>query len=177
MARRTALSGFARCVRVAPAAGELWSGRLGARPPPPARSADHRGGVSLALQDLNSGAGSFDTRNVDVVVAPTLVHLSKVKSLLDTRYSIAAQNVWLQGPGAFTGEIPAEILADLGIHWTLTGHSERRALCGETNEVRRALHSPRPHSALCTGSIGRMTTRSVGPRLIMTCDAGGGTQS
>lgn len=88
------------------------------------------------MQDLNKGASSFDTRNVDVVVAPTHVHLHVVKSLLDTKqYQISAQNVWIKGPGAYTGEIPAEQLKDLGITWTLTGHSERRALCGETNEV------------------------------------------
>ena len=55
--------------------------------------------------------------------------------MLDSHYSIAAQNVWIKGTGAFTGEVPAEILADLGIPWVITGHSERRAMCGETNEV------------------------------------------
>mmetsp|Transcript_28263 Transcript_28263/g.72058 ORF Transcript_28263/g.72058 Transcript_28263/m.72058 type:complete len:296 (-) Transcript_28263:147-1034(-) len=92
--------------------------------------------VTMLCQDLNKGADSFDTQNVDVVVAPTHVHLSTVKTLLDTRhYHISAQNVWLKGTGAFTGEIPAEILKDMGIMWTLTGHSERRTLCGETNEI------------------------------------------
>ncbi len=86
-------------------------------------------------QELNAGAGSFDTRHVDVVVAPTLVHLSVVAANIDPKYGVSAQNVWLRGPGAFTGETPAEILADLGVKWTITGHSERRALCGETSEV------------------------------------------
>lgn len=69
------------------------------------------------------------------MVAPTYVHLGLVKSGLDSTYHVAAQNVWLKGPGAYTGEIPAELLLDMGIDWTITGHSERRALCGETSQV------------------------------------------
>lgn len=40
------------------------------------------------------------------------------------------QDVWLQGPGAFTGETSAEMLTDMGVKWTLTGHSERRFKVG-----------------------------------------------
>lgn len=68
-------------------------------------------------------------------MAPTFVHLALVQQQLDHAFDIAAQNVWLKGTGAFTGEVPAELLRDMGIKWTITGHSERRALCGETNEV------------------------------------------
>ncbi len=87
------------------------------------------------IQGLNDGAQSFDPRNVDVVVAPTAVHLQQVKSLLNPPFEVSSQDVWIKGPGAYTGEVPAEILKDMGINWTLTGHSERRAYCGETNEV------------------------------------------
>jgi triosephosphate isomerase len=64
-----------------------------------------------------------------------MVHLAKVKGMLDSNYGVAAQNVWVKGPGAYTGEVPAEILRDLGIDWCITGHSERRSLCGESNEL------------------------------------------
>lgn len=95
-----------------------------------------RAALPILPQELNKGADSFNTQKVDVVVAPTSVHLSTVKGQLNTKqYHISSQNVWLKGTGAFTGEIPAEILKDSGIMWTLTGHSERRTLCGETNEV------------------------------------------
>jgi hypothetical protein len=43
------------------------------------------------------------------------------------------QDVWLQGPGAFTGETSAEMLKDMGVQWTLTGHSERRFKVGVTS--------------------------------------------
>ena len=48
---------------------------------------------------------------------------------------MGAQNLHAEASGAFTGEISAEMLADLGIDWVLVGHSERRALFGETDEV------------------------------------------
>mmetsp|Transcript_13255 Transcript_13255/g.28364 ORF Transcript_13255/g.28364 Transcript_13255/m.28364 type:complete len:297 (-) Transcript_13255:641-1531(-) len=92
--------------------------------------------VQKLVDGLNAGASSIDARTVDVVVAPTYLHLDFVRQRLDaSKYGVAAQNVWLMGTGAYTGEIAAEQLKDLGINWTLTGHSERRSLCGETNEI------------------------------------------
>mmetsp|Transcript_13097 Transcript_13097/g.35667 ORF Transcript_13097/g.35667 Transcript_13097/m.35667 type:complete len:296 (-) Transcript_13097:587-1474(-) len=91
--------------------------------------------VDQLCKELTSGAQQFDPKKVDVVVAPTAVHLQQVKGALGAPYEVSAQDVWIKGPGAYTGEVPAEILKDMGINWTLTGHSERRAYCGETNEV------------------------------------------
>lgn len=48
---------------------------------------------------------------------------------------VAAQNVFDRGNGAFTGEISAEQLRDSGVGWTLVGHSERRTVLGEGDEV------------------------------------------
>lgn len=48
---------------------------------------------------------------------------------------VSAQNCSTQGNGAFTGEVSADILADLGIQWVILGHSERRSLYGESSEV------------------------------------------
>ena len=73
---------------------------------------------------------------LEVVVSPLALHMSLVKSLLQTKkIAISAQNVSLTGPGAYTGEIAAEQFIDMGITWTLTGHSERRTYYGETDEI------------------------------------------
>ena len=48
---------------------------------------------------------------------------------------VSAQNCSAQGNGAFTGEVSADILVDMGIQWVILGHSERRSLFGESNEV------------------------------------------
>lgn len=80
-------------------------------------------------------AGSVSA-DVDVVVSPTYVHLSAVASSIDTKkYQVAAQNCWTGKGGAFTGEVSAEMLADMGIPWVILGHSERRSLCGESNDI------------------------------------------
>ena len=58
-----------------------------------------------------------------------------MKALVMDKVAISAQNVSTQSNGAFTGEVTAEQLKDFGIKWTLIGHSERRHIFGETNQV------------------------------------------
>jgi triosephosphate isomerase len=48
---------------------------------------------------------------------------------------VSSQNVSMRKEGAYTGEVAATHLADLGVKWTLVGHSERRTLFGETDDV------------------------------------------
>uniref|UniRef100_A0A7N0ZV40 Triosephosphate isomerase, cytosolic n=1 Tax=Kalanchoe fedtschenkoi TaxID=63787 RepID=A0A7N0ZV40_KALFE len=71
---------------------------------------------------------------VEVVVSPPYVFLPLVQSELRPEIQVAAQNCWVKKGGAYTGEISAEMLANLGIPWVILGHSERRALLNETNE-------------------------------------------
>ncbi len=63
---------------------------------------------------------------VEVVVAPPYVHLDAVRQSLKPEYKVAAQNCWTGKPGAFTGEVPADMLVDMNIPWVILGHSERR---------------------------------------------------
>lgn len=84
------------------------------------------------MKTLNSGKIDAD---VDVYVAPPFVFIPRVQAELNSKnYAIAAQNCWVSAGGAFTGEVSADMLADADIPWVILGHSERRALCGETNE-------------------------------------------
>jgi triosephosphate isomerase len=75
----------------------------------------------------------FDKKNVEVVIAPTDIHLTTVKSMVNREIKVSAQDVSQYGRGAYTGNITADQLTDIGIKWTLTGHSERRSLFGETD--------------------------------------------
>jgi len=55
--------------------------------------------------------------------------------MLISGVEVASQSISSKKDGAFTGEISAEQVKDFGLKWTLVGHSERRTLYGETNEV------------------------------------------
>ncbi|KAJ6895465.1 hypothetical protein NC651_021845 [Populus alba x Populus x berolinensis] len=70
----------------------------------------------------------------EVVVSPPFVFLPVVKGLLRPDFQVAAQNCWVRRGGAFTGEISAEMLVNLGIPCVILGHSERRSLLNESNE-------------------------------------------
>jgi triosephosphate isomerase len=77
----------------------------------------------------------FEPEKVEVAVSPIFIHLPAVISSLDSRYIVSAQNVSMFDNGAYTGEISAKQLKDLGVNWTLIGHSERRQYFGENEEV------------------------------------------
>ena len=90
--------------------------------------------VRSLLEALVNECNRWDADNVDVVLAPCALHVGLTSSLLDTKFQLALQNVCKFGPGAYTGEIAAEMAKDSGIRWALVGHSERRHKFGETLE-------------------------------------------
>jgi triosephosphate isomerase len=96
-------------------------------------------GTLETMRDLAEGVLNrinVDFANkVDVVVSPVAIHLAYVKQILKPEIKVSAQNVSLTPQGAFTGEIAAEQLLDLDIHWTIIGHSERRTRYGDTDQV------------------------------------------
>jgi len=73
--------------------------------------------------------------NVEVVVAPPAIYLALVRTILNKDIEVAAQNVFDKPNGAFTGEISVSQLVDAGVTWTILGHSERRQICGETDDL------------------------------------------
>lgn len=73
---------------------------------------------------------------VQIAICPPLPYLAQVCELLeDTPVALGAQNLSERTEGAFTGEVSAEMLIDVGCNYALVGHSERRSLYGETDAL------------------------------------------
>ncbi|PYL11720.1 MAG: triose-phosphate isomerase [Verrucomicrobia bacterium] len=75
--------------------------------------------------------------DVEVVIIPPFTALARVSEALGRAQNIkvGAQNMYWEKSGAFTGEISAPLLRDLFVHYVVLGHSERRTLFGETDEI------------------------------------------
>jgi triosephosphate isomerase len=70
----------------------------------------------------------------EVAVCAPYVYLTQVaEALRGTQASAGAQNLSAEAPGAFTGEIAAEMLIECGVRWVIVGHSERRSRYGENS--------------------------------------------
>ena len=92
---------------------------------------------ALALVgELAAGlAASGDGARVQVAVAPAFTALPAVgQAVRGTPLELASQDVHWEAQGAFTGEVSAAMLADVGVRHGIVGHSERRQLFGETDE-------------------------------------------
>jgi triosephosphate isomerase len=98
-----------------------------------------------------------DVADVEVVIVPPFTAIAKVMEALGNAQNIkvGAQNMHWERSGAFTGEISAAQLRDLFVHYVVLGHSERRRLFGETDEIVnrkvRAAHEASLRPIVCVG--------------------------
>ncbi|MEJ1279904.1 hypothetical protein NN561_010841 [Cricetulus griseus] len=99
-----------------------WTGAA-----PPRREPRLRSGTSVRV----------DNRHVPqkVVCAPPAAYIDFVRQKLDPKIAVAAQNCYKVNSGAFTGEISPGMIKDLGAEWVVLGHSERRHIFGESDEL------------------------------------------
>lgn len=116
----------------------------------------HASAVELA-RGVAEGAQAH-AGTVDVAVGPSFVHLAAVKDALGgSGVQLTAQNAYFEEPGAFTGETSLDILTDVGCDWVILGHSERRHVLGETdqliNQKVRATLDKQLGVILCVGEL------------------------
>lgn len=73
--------------------------------------------------------------NVEVVIGVPAIYLEYVQSIVPNTINVAAQNCWKVPKGAFTGEISPAMIKDIGANWVILGHSERRTIFGEKDDL------------------------------------------
>jgi triosephosphate isomerase (TIM) len=98
---------------------------------------DHLVAIQV-VQKLSYRLNADDYEVVDVVVCPPFTDLRTLQTLIDAdklKIGLGAQNCYFEKEGAFTGEVSPTMLAKLHVQYVIVGHSERRELFGETDEI------------------------------------------
>jgi triosephosphate isomerase len=103
--------------------------------------------VRLA-RNVAAQASGLDGKRIELALCPPFVYLDAVAAAIkDGPVALGAQNMCFEPNGAFTGEISSAMLVDLGCRYAILGHSERRHILGETDE----LINKKVHAALAAG--------------------------
>lgn len=93
-------------------------------------------GSSASIKELCKGISevNYNSEKVAVAVFPSSVYVKEVLAQLPKEIGVGLQNITFYDNGAYTGELSAEMLHDVGCNYLLIGHSERRSLFGETDQ-------------------------------------------
>ena len=94
-------------------------------------------GSSASVKELITGIkAGIDQTSAEVAVCPPFVYIPAVaEAITGSPIKLGAQNLCEHDSGAYTGEVAGPMLKDVGCDYVIVGHSERRSLYGETNEV------------------------------------------
>ncbi len=96
---------------------------------------DSHTSIELA-ESIASGSLEIAGRKVHVAIIPPFAYIpAVVKALGTSSIAVGAQDIYTEPEGSFTGEISALMLKDIGCNYALCGHSERRHVIGETDEL------------------------------------------
>ena len=86
------------------------------------------------LLEIKKISNEFARSKIEIIICPPFTLLSAASEIAKNVY-LGAQNLHPESEGAFTGEISADMLVDLGVKYSIIGHSERRNEHNETNEI------------------------------------------
>nr|XP_002130790.1 triosephosphate isomerase B-like [Ciona intestinalis] len=92
-------------------------------------------GNKSSLDDIITNLNTVNSPETDVVVAPSPLYLDYVTNKITSQVKVAAQNCYKAAKGAYTGEVSPAMLSDVGVNWVILGHSERRHVFNESNEL------------------------------------------
>lgn len=99
--------------------------------------ANHLEAIQM-VQKLSYRLDPSDYERVDVVVCPPFTSLRSVQTVIESDHlqiQLGAQNCDWHDEGPYTGEIAPPMLSKLSVRYVIVGHSERRQMLGETNEI------------------------------------------
>lgn len=91
--------------------------------------------IAEMCQVLKQGQYGQSTKDADIVIGCPAIYLECTKAHLPSHMQAAAQNCYKVNSGAFTGEISPAMISDVGVKWVIIGHSERRAIFGESDKL------------------------------------------
>lgn len=121
--------------------------------------------VSEATSFISEVKGKAEVAGVEsVICAPFTALPALAEAVKGTSIKIGAQNLHFEDNGAFTGEISGVMLKDLGVHYVIIGHSERRQYFAETDEtVNKKAHAAFKHGIVPIVCVGeKLEEREAG---------------
>ena len=107
------------------------------------------------MEDLKLELKNFD--EAEIVIVPSFTALPRLSEIISDLpgITLGAQNMWHESSGAFTGEVSAGMLREFFTRYVVLGHSERRTIFGETDELVnkkvQAAHAASLRPILCVG--------------------------
>ncbi|CDF36466.1 triose-phosphate isomerase [Chondrus crispus] len=90
--------------------------------------------LCASWKESTDNGAKYSGKPVEIVIAPPSIYAQTAKDALPANFQVSLQDCY-SSTGAFTGEIAADMIVDMGIPWVITGHSERRTIFKETDEV------------------------------------------
>jgi len=93
-------------------------------------------GTKKSVADLITMLNGVQVKpTTDVVVSPPFTYIEHARAHLAAHIGVAGQNCWKADKGAFTGEVSVDMLKEVGATWVVLGHSERRHVMGESDQL------------------------------------------
>lgn len=130
-------------------------------------------GSTATIERLLDAMVQLKTPQIDVLLFPPIAYLSAViERVKGSELSVGAQNIHAESSGAFTGEVAAEMVKDLGATHVLVGHSERRRWFGETDAIVAQKFSAAVRAGLvpilCVGETSEQRDEGRAEQVVMT---------